>query len=402
MDVRIDQLMDLPELKSLKLVSGSKGVSNIVKWVHSLETPDLLTYVEADELILLTGIGIVNNSSSFIEFTKGLIEKKAAGLIVNVGKYLDKVPEDIKELSDKNDFPIFETPWEVSLGEITKVICGDIVKRHLEEASYQDLLKNVLFNKITYEYFTKTVSACGYNYLKSFRIVVVSIDKFQQYLDTQNIKDEQAISHMKDVFLRTVNSSIWDSRYRHISFLQNDSAVFLVINEKDKFLDIEALAQFIRDSVKESFSDTTVSIGIGNVYAEFSEIKKSYVEARKALKVIKAEGNTDKTIFYSNIGTYKLLTEIENISLLKEYYYDTVGKLEKYDLQNGTDYTRIFYTFLQENCNYVQTSQRLYMHRNTLIYKINKIQDIIKRDLTDMTVKLEFYIGYLIKQINDF
>ena len=402
MDVTIVQLIDLPELKSGKLVSGSKGVSKIVKWVHSLETPDLIKYVEDNELIMLTGIGIVNDNSSFIELVKGLIEKRAAGLIVNVGKYLEKVPENIRELADENDFPIFEIPWEVSLAEITKVICGDIVKRQLEEASYQELLRSVLFNKIAYEYFTEKVSACGYNYLKSFRIVVVAIDKLQQYLNVQNIKAEQEISHVKDAFLRTVNSAIWDSRFRPISFLQSDSVVFLVINEKDKFLDITALAELIRESSKSRFNDITVSIGIGNVYTEFSKIKKSYVEARKALKVIKAEDNLDKTIFYSNIGTYKLITEIENTGLLKEYYDDTVGKLEKYDVQNGTDYTRIFYAFLQENCNYVQTSQRLYMHRNTLIYKINKIQEIVKRDLTDMAVRLEFYIGYLIKQINDF
>ena len=97
-----------------------------------------------------------------------------------------------------------------------------------------------------------------------------------------------------------------------------------------------------------------------------------------------------------------MLTEIENIGFLKEYYDDTVGKLERYDAQNDTDYTKIFYIFLQENGNYIQTSQKLYIHRNTLIYKINKIQEIIKRDLTDTKVRLEFYIGYLIKQINDF
>ena len=275
MDVTIVQLIDLPELKNGKLVSGSKGVSKIVKWVHSLETPDLIRYVEDNELIMLTGIGIVNDNSSFIELVNGLIEKKAAGLIVNVGKYLEKVPEDIRKLADENDFPIFEIPWEVSLAEITKVICGDIVKRQLEEASYQELLRSVLFNKIAYEYFTEKVSACGYNYLKSFRIVVVAIDKLQQYLNAQNIKDEQEISHVKDSFLRTVNSAIWDSRYRPISFLQNDSVVLLLINEKDKFTNITVLAQIIRESCKSRFKDITISIGIGNDHTDFSKIKKA-------------------------------------------------------------------------------------------------------------------------------
>ncbi len=402
MGVRIDQLISLPELKDLKLVGGSNGISKIVRWVHSLETPDLIKYVQDDELIMLTGIGVSNDNSSFTEMIKGLIEKRAAGLIVNVGKYLTEVPEDIKKLADENDFPVFQIPWKVSLAEITRIICGDIIKRHLEETLCQDLLKNIiLLNKITYEDFMERVSMYGYKYLNSFRIVIIKIDKFQQYLSSKNIKDEQNIIHFKEVFLEMVNSSIWDSRFRPISFLQNDSVVSLIINEKEKFNNLTMLSKYIRESSKKSFPEIDVNIGIGNDYTEFSEIKKSYIEAERALKVIKTE-DSDKTMFYSKIGVYKLLTEIENINLAKEYYYDTVGRLEQYDAQNNTDFTRILYIFIEENGNYVQTAQRLYMHRNTLIYKINKIQEIIKKDLTDVKVRLEFYLGYLIKQINDF
>lgn len=403
MGVRIDQLISLPELKDLKLVGGSKGISKIVRWVHSLETPDLIKYVQNDELIMLTGIGVFNNSSSFIEMINGLIEKKAAGLIVNVGKYLTEVPEDIKKLADENDFPVFEIPWKASLAEITRIIGGNIIKRHLEESLCQDLLKNIiLFNKITYEDFIERISMYEYKYLNSFRIIIVAIDKFKQYLSSENIKDEQSIVHFKDEFLEMVNSAIWDSRFRPISFLQNDSVVSLIINEKDKFANITMISKLIRESNKKSFPHISINIGIGNTYTEFSEIKRSYIEAEKALKVIKAEDDSDKTMFYSKIGVYKLLTEIENINLVKEYYYDTVGRLEQYDEQNNTDFARILYIFLQENGNYVQTSQKLFMHRNTLIYKINKIQEITKMDLTDAKVRLEFYLGYLIKQVNDF
>ncbi|MCT8975197.1 PucR family transcriptional regulator ligand-binding domain-containing protein [Clostridium sp. CX1] len=403
MGVRIDQLMSLPELKDLKLVGGGNGVSKVTRWVHNVETPDIVQYVQNDELIILTGIGVFEDSSSFIKLVKGIIERKASGLIVNVGKYLSKVPEEIRELANEEGFPIFEVPWESNLAEITRIICGDIVKRQIEESSYQDLLKNIIFfNRITYEDFTKRMSAYGYSYFNSFRVITVAIDKLEEYLSFKNIKDEQSIAYIKDNFLRAVNGAIWDPRFQPISFLQKDSVVILQINEKDKFTDLTMLSQIIRESVKHSFADISINIGIGNAYTEFNEIKRSYNEAEKALKVLKAEGGSDETIFYSNIGAYKLLTEIENINLLKEYYDDTVGRLERYDLQNHTDYSKIFHTFLQENGNYIQTSHKLYMHRNTLMYKINKIQEIIKRDLTDTKLRLEFYLGYLVKQINYF
>jgi sugar diacid utilization regulator len=403
MSVRMDQLISLPYLQNLKLVGGGKGIYRIIRWVHIMETPDLVVFVQNNELIILTGVGILDNKESFIELLKGLIEKKAAGLIVNVGKYLKQVPEYIKELADDNDFPIFELPWEVSLAEITRIICSEIVKRHLEETSFQDLLMNIIFfNKITFDDFTERVSSFGYNSLNSFRIAIVEIDNFQQFLSSKNIKDEQKISHSRDTFLRSVNSAIWDSMCRPISFFQNDSVILLLINEKEKFINLEMLSDMIRQSSRSNSPENTISIGFGNVYTEFSEIKRSYMEAEKALKALKAEGKTDGTMFYSKIGVYKLLTEIEDKGLLKEYYNDTVGKLEKYDAQNATNFSEIFYVFLKENGNYIKTSQKLFMHRNTLLYKINKIQEIIKTDLTDTKVRFEFYLGYLVKQINDF
>ncbi|WP_411678651.1 PucR family transcriptional regulator [Clostridium thailandense] len=404
MSVRVDQLLSLPELKDLKLVSGTKGINRIVRWVHIIENPeDVTECAQSDELVIITGVKILNSKDAFISLIKNLIDKKTAGLVVNVGKYVKEVPDFVKRLSDANDFPVLEFPWKVSLSEITRFICGDIVKRQLEEVSCQDLLMSVIFfNTITYEKFLERISAYGYSSLNSVRIIIVSIDNIQQYLNSKNAYDEQSVLHVRDTFLKAVNSSVWESSFRTISFLQNYSVVLLLINEKDRSTSLTATLESIRENNKKFLPEINVSIGVGDIHTEFSEIKKSYMEAEKALKVIKAHRELDKTIFYYDIGVYKLITEIQNISLFKEYYDSTIGKLKKYDEQNHTDFSKILYVFLEENGNYVQTSKKLYMHRNTLIYKITKIQELIKRDLSDASVRVEFYMGYLIKELNDF
>jgi hypothetical protein len=403
MGVRIDEFISLPKLKNLELVGGSKGICKIARWVHVMESPELLEFVQNDELIIVTGVLILDNRKIFIELVNGLIDKRAAGLIVNIGKYIMHVPEYIIELADEKDFPIFELPWKVSLAEVTEIICSEIVKRHLEEISYQDMLMNIIFfNKISFEDFSERVSSYGYNSFNSFRIVIVTIDKFPQYLLSNNIKDEQSVSYVKDNLLRSVNSAIWDSICRPISFLQNHSVVFLLVNEKEKATNLKVLTNTIRENCKNNFPNITVSIGFGNIYFSFSEIKKSYIEADKTLKVLKAEGKSDSSLFYQDMGVYKLLSEIENVNLLREYYDDTIGILEQYDAQNRTELSHVLFTFLKEDCNYIQASVKLYLHRNTLMYKINKIQKIINRDLSDTKVKMECYLAYLVKQINDF
>ena len=59
----------------------------------------------------------------------------------------------------------------------------------------------------------------------------------------------------------------------------------------------------------------------------------------------------------------------------------------------------ILYTFLQEDGSYIQTASRLFMHRNTLLYKINKIHEILKVDLSDPKVRFEINLGFMVKKL---
>jgi len=394
MGVRFDQLLAMPELKDLKLVAGSSGTYKIVRWVHVVETPDLLKYVQSDELIILTGMGVSNSPSDFVELIEGLIEKNAAGLILNVGKYFEKVPDEIKRIGDENEFAIMELPWEVSIANETKIICEEIVKRHMEEIANQDLLMNIIFfNKVSYEDFVKKLSDYSYGSFKSYRIAIVSMEGLQ------NCEDDQRLAGMKQVFYNSVNSAASDSRHRAIGYLVNKSVILLLLNEKERYTNLNIFADMIRENCKNNFPELSFTVSMGNVYNEFSLIRKSYQEAEKAIKAARAEGGKDRNVSYSDIGAYKLLTEIENTELLKQYYIDTLGRLEQYDVQSNSDFMEILYTFLQEDGSYIQTASRLFMHRNTLLYKINKIHEILKVDLSDPKVRFEINLGFMVKKL---
>ena len=65
----------------------------------------------------------------------------------------------------------------------------------------------------------------------------------------------------------------------------------LIINEKDMATDLTTISDLIRENSKKKLGETSISIGVGDIHIEFTEIKESYEEAKKALKVIKAKGN---------------------------------------------------------------------------------------------------------------
>jgi len=399
----ISHLINLPELKDLKLVSGSNGVLNEVKWVHFIEMSDDIDYIQSDELILCTGIGISNDIEKFIELVTGAIEKGAAGLVVNIGKHIHEIPDHIKKISDENNFPVLELPWKSNLSQLTRIICNHIIKNCSQNLSYLDLFKDIIsLNNVSYENFLKSISSFGYTSLNSYRVVVVALPDFEKYLSSKNIKNEQRILNIRNALSASVNGFFWEAKSLPITFQNNDSIILLMINEMDASIDLELFPKAIKETMKAQLPDIKLNIGIGNKYSNFADIRKSYLEAEKSLKFLKVQDKADEIVFYSNIGAYKLATSIEDVGLLLDYYNDTVGKLDKYDLQHDTDFSKIFYVFLKENGASIKASQKLFLHRNTLMYKINKIQEIIERDVTDEEVRLEFYLGYIVKHLNNF
>lgn len=74
-----------------------------------------------------------------------------------------------------------------------------------------------------------------------------------------------------------------------------------------------------------------------------------------------------------------------------------IRKLQKYDEENGVNYLETFKVYLNNRCNAAETSEQLYMHRNTLLHRIKRIEELLGHTLEDWTLRrvLLFSIDYL-------
>ena len=75
-----------------------------------------------------------------------------------------------------------------------------------------------------------------------------------------------------------------------------------------------------------------------------------------------------------------------------------LGSLEEYDRVNDTNLTENLYVYLQNNCNSYATAAALFIHRNTLRYRLERINSIIQQDLDDRLVDAEFIVAFMIKK----
>lgn len=386
MAISIRDIMKLPSLKKLKLIAGEKGLDKLIEWVYiaeCFEDPiENIQWLKGSELIIITGRSIKDKSNLIEEIIKSISENKGKGLIVNVGKYIKEISNEARKLADELEVPLFELPWDVRLVEVSQEVCRAIVLSYVEENSVTHFLSNILFGDGALdENVIEKAAYFGYDLSGDCFVCNIDIDNFREYIDNKKIKDTFRKNEIKNYCGKIIQDSLEDNNLKVPIIHKDDSVIILCKSDKINNRKLENALTEIKALIKSHIEGMTVSIGIGNTYSNLSMMKNSLKESQWALNTIKIKGLKDETIRYKDIGVYSLLFNINNKEVLEEYYKSTLGSIIEYDKINDSDLTGTLETYLEKNCNVTITAEALFIHRNTLKYRLRKIEELLNCDL---------------------
>ena len=158
--------------------------------------------------------------------------------------------------------------------------------------------------------------------------------------------------------------------------------------------DLEKLARSIVDTLGSEFY-THASIGIGTVVEGIKELAHSFKEAQVALEVGKVF-DTEKTIVsYDNLGIarliYQLPTTLCEMFLREVFKRGTIASLDQETLFT-------IQRFFENNLNVSETSRKLFVHRNTLVYRLEKIKRLTGLDLREFDDAIVFKVALMVKK----
>ena len=157
---------------------------------------------------------------------------------------------------------------------------------------------------------------------------------------------------------------------------------------------IEKLASTIADTLTGEFYVHAV-IGIGTTVDNLKDLARSFKEAQTALEVGKVF-DTEKTIVaYDNLGIARLIYQLPTTlceTFLKEVF--KLGSIESLDQETLFTIQRFF----ENNLNVSETSRKLFVHRNTLVYRLEKIKKITGLDLREFDHAIIFKIALMVNK----
>ena len=125
----VAECLALPELSSMKVVAGWKGLTRTVAFSHVVEEPDVEVWVKPGLLALTTGHPL-RSTDVAADWVKSLDDRGAAGIVLALGRYLPQVPESMRREADLRSIPLIFAPWELPFISIATAIHRRIMDAH--------------------------------------------------------------------------------------------------------------------------------------------------------------------------------------------------------------------------------------------------------------------------------
>ena len=179
-----------------------------------------------------------------------------------------------------------------------------------------------------------------------------------------------------------------------ISISEQDIVVVKEIKGGTDIREIEKLARSIADTLGTEFY-AKVAIGIGTAVDNIKDLARSYKEAQTAIEVGKVFDTEKTVISYENLGIgrliYQLPTTLCEMFLQEVFKYGSLESLDHETLMT-------IQCFFENNLNVSETSRKLFVHRNTLVYRLEKIRKLTGLDLREFDNAITLKVALMVKR----
>lgn len=275
-------------------------------------------------------------------------------------------------------------------GETDRFLVGKIVANELENltVAYKDRVdKNSFFQNLLLD---NLLLVDIYNRAQSLHIDVV-VPRCVFAIELSDKKDSSGIEMVRELFSPQNGDFVTTVDENHIIVIKQ-------LSEDDTYEDLDETANMLVDMFS-SEAMTNVRVSYGNIIREIKGVSKSYKESIMALDVGRIFYSDKKIIPYNSLGIGRLIYQLP-VHLCQMYIDEVFGGRLPEEVDDEILYT--INKFLDNSLNVSETSRQLYIHRNTLVYRIEKLEKATGLDVRNFEDALTFRIAMMVLAYIDF
>lgn len=164
-------------------------------------------------------------------------------------------------------------------------------------------------------------------------------------------------------------------------------------------LEVRRLADRVIREVSGRLLPAVVSAGLGRPHAGLEGMRRGGREAEQALSSGRQVFGSGHLTAFADLGIYRLLFAIRDHRELEAFYDDMLGQLVDYDQRNRNELVKTLAAFFAAGSSPGEAANQLHLHRNTLLYRLNRIRAITGLDLDDPDTRLSLHLALKVGEI---
>lgn len=474
--ITVNEAMDFSCLQGGEVIAGMNGIRRAIRGVNVLEDADIVRWMRGGELLLTTGYTFREDPSVLCSLIPALVDRDLAGLVIKIGLYVDELPDEVREVADRLDFPIIALPPWTMFDDILSEVLGTILNRQAVElerskAIHERLTQVALAGGSFAELAaavaelvhrpvgirdahgmvlaaTEGAPDCPEAPHVARRIRVGEVDHGEIVVFTQGTEiapqEIQTMEHAATVAAMGIaqERAVVSSEHRHRTLLLMQlvsrtpvdrtemtrwatamgwhmdvpQAVVLVeLRDGDRLVSVagQPLEDRLLRAAKQALEPDTivwalgyglavlvepkptlgaacrdlhaalrrlkpamsVMVAAGRVAEDVRELSRSYEEAVSALALGHELQGDDFVLEHEELGAYRLLASLTTEDL-QRHRAEALGPLLEYDRTHQGSLLRTLDVFLRCDRNRVRAAEELFVHYNTLRYRLRKIEEL--------------------------
>ncbi len=179
---------------------------------------------------------------------------------------------------------------------------------------------------------------------------------------------------------------------------EDEVLVFHAADENDSTNVSMKLAKAFSDEIARQSPGAKAAIGIGMPAKDIGTWRNSYRDAVQALDLA-SRLQTDTPLYIGDLGVYQLILSLSDREKLLAFCEKTLGTLLEYDMRQHADLIKTLEAFFACHGNLSQTADMLIVHRNTLLYRMNRINEIAGIDLNRPEIRLALHLALTVRRL---
>lgn len=404
MSLTVADVLVLPGLDSMRLRAGQAALDNPVRWPYVAENATIAEWVMGGELVFVTGINHPRDEANLLLVLRQAHERVTAGLVILTGaEYIQVIPQSVIDEAERLGVPLLEQPYDLKMVVVTQAIGTALVQAQMLGRSRQHVVEQLLDGDYqSLDVLLHRADSLHLPLAVPRQVALFKLEGSERLFASEPADNaehrlqasrqrlqrrlEQCLNELGDPLALVCQGEHW------VALLPAASAQQEQRNRQ--------VLMSVLDELTPTLSPQRLYLGLsahGHGPAQFAQ---GLGEARQALLAAQSFPERLGLCCFSELGVLELLGAIRDRSLLDRFVSRVLGPLIGDDSRHEPVLMPTLEAWFHENGNLALAAQRLAVHRNTLSYRIQRIEALTGCSFNDPHDRLNISVALLIRRLS--